>query len=170
MDVITWFVVRGSSFENQLLLRITNHERRITEVMYKIIDHTADIGIEVEGGTQDELFLRAAQAMFDVMVENKREFIPSIEVPIEINAPSIEQLFVRWLEELLFVFETRRLVLSNFWIDEINENCMRGLVKGAKFDSTRHVQKLAIKAVTYHKLSVKKDDDGKWRASVIFDI
>ncbi|MFH1829602.1 MAG: archease [Pseudomonadota bacterium] len=138
--------------------------------MYEIIDHTADIGIRVKGSSLEELFVHAAEAFFDLIVESKRSFIPSIDVPISIKAPSVDQLMVRWLSELLFVFETRRLVLSKFYIDEIDETHLDGLAKGLKFDSTRHDQKLDIKAVTYHKLLVEKTKDGKWKAEIIFDI
>ncbi len=138
--------------------------------MYKIIDHTADIGIRVEGSSLEELFEQTAEAFFDLMVESKRSFIPSIDVPISIEAPSLDQLMVRWLSELHYVFETRRLVLSKFYVDEIDETHLEGTAKGLKFDSTRHDQKLDIKAVTYHKLKVEQDKDGKWKAEVIFDI
>lgn len=138
--------------------------------MYQIIDHTADVGIRVEAATQGELFVSAAEAMFDLMFSQKRSFIPTIDVPIEINAPAADQLMVRWLQELLFVFESRRLVFSKFWIDEISDTMLRGAAKGIKFDSTRHTHKLDIKAVTYHHIEVRMSGDGSWHASVIFDI
>jgi SHS2 domain-containing protein len=138
--------------------------------MYEIIDHTADIGIRVEGASLEELFIAAAEAMVDLTVRQKRTFIPSIEVPIAIEAPAVDQLFVRWLSELLFVFESRKLVLTKFWIDRIDEQHLEAAAKGLKFDETRHEQRLAIKAVTYHKLSVAKAPDGRWKAEVIFDI
>ncbi len=138
--------------------------------MYEIIDHTADVGIRVEGDSLGELFSEAARATFEILVETKREYIPSIEVPISIKAPSIEQLLVRWLQELLYVFDTRRLVLTRFYIDEIDEKSLEGMAMGIKYDSTRHHQKLEIKAVTYHRLTVAKDEGGKWKAEIIFDI
>lgn len=138
--------------------------------MYQIIDHTADIGIKVQAGSLAELFTEAASAMFDMMVAKKRDLIPSIEVPFSIEAPAIDQLMVRWLSELLFVFETRRLVLTKFWIDEIDEKHLFGAAKGLKFDATRHEQKLAIKAVTYHRIKVGQEGPGLWTAEIIFDI
>lgn len=138
--------------------------------MYEIIDHTADVGIRVRGDSLAELFAVAAEATFDLIISSKREFIPSIDVPFIIDAPNLEQLFVRWLQEILFVFETRRLVLAKFWIDKISEMHLEASAKGTKFDSTRHHQKMAIKAVTYHGLKVEKGADGKWTAEVIFDV
>ena len=138
--------------------------------MYQIIDHTADIGIEVEGSSLEELFVFSAEATFDLMVESKKKLIPSIEVPVRVEAPSVDVLLVRWLHELLFVFERRRLVLMRFFIDSVSETALSGAAKGLPFDPTRHRQKMAIKAVTYHGLKVKKGDGGLWQAEVIFDI
>ena len=35
---------------------------------YRIIDHTADLGLHVFGADPSELFATAARAMFDIMV------------------------------------------------------------------------------------------------------
>jgi len=138
--------------------------------MYELIDHTADIGIRVQGSSLEDLFIKTAEALFDISISSKRSLISAIDVPIAIEADSVDQLMVRWLQELLYIFESRHLTLSNFRIDEIDERHLVGSAKGSRFDSTRHSQKLCIKAVTYHQLEVVKDDDGKWYAKVIFDI
>jgi len=138
--------------------------------MYRIIDHTADIGIDVKGSSLEELFVFSAEATFDLMVESKKKLIPSIEVPVRIEAPSVDVLLVRWLQELLFVFERRRLVLMRFFIDSVSEKALSGAAKGLPFDPTRHRQKMAIKAVTYHNLEVQRGEGGLWQARIIFDI
>ena len=137
--------------------------------MYDIIDHTADIGIRVKGSSQGELFLHAAEAMFDILVQPKKLLIPSISYPVAIEAESIDQLLVRWLSELHLAFDMRRLVLTHFWIDEITENRVIGGGKGLKFDDTRHRAGTQIKAVTYHGLKVESRGN-EWVAEVIFDI
>lgn len=138
--------------------------------MYEVIDHTADVGFRVQGSSLAGLFVNAAEALFDITISSKRPFIPAIDVPIMIEAPSVDQLLVRWLQELLYIYEMRHLILKNFWIDEIDERHLIGSAKGSKFDSIRHSQKLSIKAVTYHQLEVVKDESGRWHAKVIFDI
>ncbi len=145
--------------------------------MYDIIDHTADIGIHVVGKDLEEVFINSAKAMFDVMIESKADFIPAITVPLNIKTTNSnktgffphEILFVKWLQELLYVFETRHLVFTHFFIDRITDNELEGCAKGLKYDETRHHLKCQIKAVTYHKLSVVQKEDG-WHANVIFDI
>lgn len=138
--------------------------------MYEIIDHTADIGIRVEGASMEEVFLSAADAMFDLMITQKRPLIPAVEVPIRVEADTPDELLVRWLSELLYCFESRRLVLTKFWIDRIDGTCLEGAAKGLKFEETRHAHKLVLKAVTYHGLKLAQGPDGRWQAEVIFDI
>jgi len=137
--------------------------------MYEVIDHTADIGIRVAAESLEEVFIRTAEAMFDVMVASKPNLIPSINIPIEVKARSADELLVKWLQEILYIFDTRHLVLSKFFIDEISETSLTGGALGLKFDTTRHEMKRQIKAVTYHMLLVEKKTDG-WHAQVIFDI
>lgn len=145
--------------------------------MYEIIDHTADIGIHAVGSDLEEVFIQAAKGMFDVMIESKANLIPAITVPVHIKISDAgktglkahEELLVKWLQELLYIFEMRHLVPTHFFIDRISDNELEGCVKGLKFDTTRHHSRSQIKAVTYHKLSLTKKEDG-WHASVIFDI
>jgi len=136
---------------------------------YEVIDHTADIGIRVEGESLEGLFTGAAEAMFDVMVDSKPNLVSSISVPVDVEAAKIDELFVKWLQELLYVFDTRHLVLSHFYIDQISDTKLSGGAKGMKFDKLRHEMKRQIKAVTYHMLKVEKKGD-LWCAQVIFDI
>ncbi len=136
---------------------------------YELIDHTADIGIRVAGRDLEELFVRAAEAMFDVMVASKPNLTSSINVPVDVTAHTQDELLVKWLQELLYVFDTRHLVLSSFYIDKLTDTALSGVAKGMKFDELRHEVKHQIKAVTYHKLSVEKKSD-VWCARIVFDI
>ena len=36
---------------------------------YELIEHTADVGIRISGNDLKELFIKAAQAMFDIICE-----------------------------------------------------------------------------------------------------
>lgn len=136
---------------------------------YEIIDHTADVGIRVKGSSLEELFLCAAEAMYDLIAQPKRPIIPSIAYPVAVDADDVEQLMVKWLQELHLAYDMRRLVLTHFWIDEISPTSVMGGGKGLKFDDARHRAGTQIKAVTYHHLKVEQTD-GEWIAEIIFDI
>lgn len=137
--------------------------------MYEVIDHTADIGIRVTGENLEELFIRAAEGLTDVMVASKPNLIPSIGVSFDLKADSREDLLIKWLQEILYIFDTRHLVLTHFFIDSLTETTLQGGAKGLKYDRLRHELKCQLKAITYHKLSLTKEADG-WHAQVIFDV
>ena len=135
---------------------------------YKLLDHTADIGIIASGEDISEAFGNAAYAMFDILTDvDKIKEKGSFEV--QISAENIEELLVAWLNELLYRYETERIAFSKFVIDDINDSDLRASVSGEKIAPDRHEIKTEIKSVTYHQLKVEKIDDG-WRAQVIFDV
>lgn len=136
---------------------------------FDLIEHTADIGARIYGRDLNQLFCNAATALFSLLVDLKKESIPSIPINIELNGESLEDLLVKWLAELLYYFETRHLVLSHFWIDDLTDKKLVGGAKGVKFDSLRHRYKEVIKGVSYHSLEIKKTNDGL-ETTVIFDI
>ncbi|MFH1874970.1 MAG: archease [Pseudomonadota bacterium] len=145
--------------------------------MFEVIEHTADVGIRVEADNLKNLFLDAAEGMFAVMLESKPNLIPAITIPIDVQLTNPDQvklsfeaqLLVKWLQELLFVFETRHIVPTHFFIDQISKQGLEGCYKGLKFDKRYHKLLHEIKAVTYHQLQVNQTERG-WEARVIFDI
>jgi len=135
---------------------------------YEVVEHTADVGVRVQGATMAEVFADAAYAMFDLMSGNEA-LRPQVERTVTVDAQDREELMVNWLSELLFIFETERLLLSEFKIAEIDERHLRATVRGERFDPERHASNFDIKAVTYYGLHVTQDDSS-WKATVIFDV
>ena len=70
-------------------------------VKYKLIDHTADLGIHVSGSDEKELFSNAAMAMFDVITEI--EILEgSREHNIYVTGEDWPDLMVNWLREFKY--------------------------------------------------------------------
>jgi len=135
---------------------------------YELLDHTADIGIVASGRDLPEAFGNAAYAMFDILTDTDK--IREMDrFDLRVSASNIEELLVTWLDELLYRYETERLICKRFVIDDMDDVSLRATVFGEKLDPARHEVKLEIKSVTYHQLKVEKTDDG-WRAQVIFDV
>lgn len=135
---------------------------------YEIIDHTADIGLRAKGEDLKQLFINAALGMFNIMadlknVQNKK----TLEINLE--APNIEELFLSWLSELLYHYNSKRIVCREFVIRELEQNKISALAKGQILDAKKHNLKTEIKAVTFHELKVEKIDD-IWQGEVIFDV
>lgn len=135
---------------------------------YEMIDHTADIGIKVFGKDISEVFANAGYAMFDILTEPKN-VQKKESFDIQVSANNIEQLLVKWLDELLYRYETERVVFSEFVINEISDTAIDSTVYGEKIDRSRHEIKTEIKNVTYHQLQIRKTN-GSWEAQVIFDV
>ena len=135
---------------------------------YELLDHTADIGIVASGRDLPEAFGNAAYAMFDILTDTDK--IREMDrFDLRVSASNIEELLVTWLDEMLYRYETERLICKRFVIDDMDDVSLRATVFGEKLDPARHEVKLEIKSVTYHQLKVEKTDDG-WRAQVIFDV
>ncbi len=135
---------------------------------FRTIEHTADVGIEVEAAGLEELFSGAARAMFSLMVGGV-EAGRSIERLVELDATDLEELLFKWLNELIFFVSAEGIALSTFDVTEVKEDRLSARVLGGPLEDVREGLELEIKAATYHELSVEQRGDG-WYARVIFDV
>ena len=135
-----------------------------------MFDHTADIGVRVTAATPEQLFAEAGRAIASLLIENPEAIELRQAVTIEQEAEDLEGLFVDWLRELIYRFETDHLLLREFVIQLGDDNRqLRAECRGEPADWTRHQPGHELKAVTYHGLQVAQTPTG-WEATVIFDI
>jgi SHS2 domain-containing protein len=140
---------------------------------YSVFDHTADVGLEVRGASLEDLLATAARATFDQMLEDwpaavdcRREVRTRPPAGMEGDR---SELLVDWLQELLYLFETDRLVPLEYEFLEVGPREIKADVGFGRFEPGRHRTRLEVKAVTYHRLEVREDADG-WYARFILDI
>ena len=135
---------------------------------YEFIEHTADLGFRAYGASKQALFVHAAEALFETLVD-----LESVEERIErlvkVESEAMDELMVSWLAELLYLHDTEQLLFNRFQINRFEDNRIEAIARGEVIDPARHEIKTGIKAVTYHKLYVKKSK-GSWETQVIFDI
>ena len=138
---------------------------------WAVVEHTADVGIEVRAVTLEALFADAAAGFCDVITE-AAQLGGAEERAFEVQAAGLDLLLVAWLEELLFSFDTTGVLYprGEASVEGDGESwSLRARMRGERFDAARHPLKVQIKAVTYHALEVARDEQG-WRGRVIFDI
>lgn len=130
---------------------------------------TADAAFIAYGKDLNELFRNAAFAMYEVMI-NLNQIEPRIKKEIEVKANDLISLMFNWLNELIFYIDAENLVFSEIdvKVDEKNFK-LKALCKGEEINSEKHETKAHIKACTYHKLEIKKENN-IWKARVILDI
>lgn len=135
---------------------------------FRFLDHGGDVGVEVLGASLSELFQNAAEAFFRIITDPKTvRRKQSRRLTLKGETP--EQLLVAWLNELLYLFETERLLLSRFRIDRIDEGSLEAHAEGETYDERRHPIKTLVKAVTFHQLQLH-EEEGLWKARIIFDL
>jgi SHS2 domain-containing protein len=137
-------------------------------VEYVALDHTGDLGVLVRAATPEELFERAAAAMFSLVGEPET-FGEDLEEEVRVEAGDRETLLVAWLSELLYRHVVRGRLYRVFEVSALGETRLEGRVRGEALDEARHEIETELKAVTYHGLLVSEDREG-WSARVIFDV
>ena len=136
---------------------------------YEYLEHTADMGLLVRGKDLSELLTHAAQGLFEsiAVLETVDE---TVSLEIQLIADSVEELFVAWLDELIFRHETEEVFFKRAVIHRCSETEMSATVYGEPANFDKHAVYTEIKSVTYHQLQVVEKSDGSWFAQVIFDL
>ena len=138
---------------------------------FEILEHTADIGIVAYGKTKREVFINTAKGMFEIIAGENKNPKENFYDKIKLEADNLEGLLFAWLNELLYISETRLVILNKFHIKELSDFQIKAEVEGMKINPPSIKIEKEIKAATYHRLEIKKDEEsGLWRAQVIFDI
>jgi len=135
---------------------------------YKLIDHTADLGIEVYGTGLRALFENAGYAMFDIITDTNSLNALS-ETTLNITGEDWPDLMVNWLRELLYLWTGKGLLVEIIKVMSLSEYRLSADIKFDHFDPGRHLLKSELKAVTYHQIRVEQKD-AIWEAGIIFDV
>uniref|UniRef100_A0A7C4ASG3 Archease n=1 Tax=Desulfomonile tiedjei TaxID=2358 RepID=A0A7C4ASG3_9BACT len=139
------------------------HKRR----KWRVIDHTADLRIEARGESLPELFLNCAQAL-TVLLVGRVKVAPTESRELTLSAPSIEDLLVEWLRELLFDHQVHGRVFVNAEVLDLSDTLLKARAAFGKVPEG-HSMQCEIKAVTYHGLKIVRRGDA-YVVRIIFDI
>lgn len=137
--------------------------------LYKLIDHTADLGIEVTARTKKELFTKAVLSLMDIVVERKGTGADVKEKAMTVEGSDPADLLINFLREVLYLFNGEVLITAMCEIMKCGNKKLDARLWLEPCNKEKHVMKTEIKAVTYHGLSVERNKKG-WRARIIFDV
>jgi SHS2 domain-containing protein len=143
---------------------------------YTLINHTADLGIKIHGSDLKNLFETAGSALVHLMVRGEHHG-KTTSMKISISGEDLADLMVRWLGELLYLFDGENLVVTSIRMDTVSSihmetvssSRLEAILETVPFDPSVHETHSEIKAVTYHQIQVT-DKGNQWEASVIFDV
>jgi len=134
---------------------------------YEYFDVTADIGFKSYGKTLNEAFENAGLAIFNI-ISDTSNIEPEREITFKIRSEDEISLLYDYLEELLFYHEVEFMLFSEFHVEIDDELKLKATIKGEDIDWTKHERKTEIKAITFHKMDVKKQSD--WQLQAIVDL
>jgi len=138
------------------------------EKRYEILPHTADSKFRAFGLTLEEAYGNAAVALASLMWDWAK--IPSRKtIELQVRARDREQLLVKFLNEIIFLADTRGFLLGSveeLLIDETDTGLalkarLRGDDRSGGYELSGEV-----KAATYNEIYIKEDGGFKVEAVV----
>lgn len=141
---------------------------KATTSHFRILEHTADIGIAMRGESLAELFTAAAAGMLYLICPDT-PVLASRSHQLQICGEGLEELLVNWLSEINYLCQAHRFLTAQIEIHDIGLRQLHATVLGEAIDPLRHGLQREIKAVTWHRIKVEQSA-AEWQAEVYFDI
>ena len=158
---------------------------------FEVRDHAADKAATAYGKTLNEVFEASAYAMFAVMFD-----VTTVRADVTrhvlLEAAYGEDLLRGWLDELLYLFDTDKLVFGEFSArvecpPSPENTCQRvealkepegerwrlqAWARGRRFSDSMERRGAAVKAVTYHQFALRPlaEPGDDWVAEMVFDV
>lgn len=136
---------------------------------YKILKHTADLRMQIKAFTLEGLFRDAFSGMMDILKKGIPPERKPVQRKISVVSPDRTALLVDFLNEVLYLSQTRKEIYTEINITEFSEEHEARLlaeIKGVKINEFDE----DIKAATYHEADVKQNEKGEWETLLVFDI
>ncbi len=135
---------------------------------FTIFDHPSDLGITAKGASLSEAFEEAARGLISIIADLP-SVRPAVARKISFTASDPQQLLVKWLSEILYLYDGQQFIAGEFHVERLTDTKLEGFVRGEPFSAVRHHPRTDVKAITYHQVAVRSDRDGA-EVTVVVDI
>ena len=132
---------------------------------FRLLPHTADVGIAAHGDSMAYAYEEAARGLFAI-IGDLRTVRPRQTIEVAVKSSDPESLLVDWLNELIFRFDAHGMLFRRFVIYKFTPTSLSARCYGEKADVKRHRIKTGVKAATYHMASVEAGPPAKLRVYV----
>jgi tRNA nucleotidyltransferase (CCA-adding enzyme) len=130
--------------------------------------HEADIGVRGLGDSPEVAFEQAALGLTAVITDPGLVHADE-QVTINCEAPSLDVLFVDWLNALIYEMTTRSMLFGRFRV-KIDGLRLSAEAEGEPVDRQRHEPVVEAKGATFTELRVSRNDEGQWVAQCVVDV
>ncbi len=128
-------------------------------------EHIGEVRLRLRAESLPALFEEAARALAELMCADRAQ--PDGDaVPVCIEARDRETLLAAWIDELVFLSETRKRVWTEVRIERLADTGLRATVQGFEPAALR----TQVKAATLHDLHVGETSAGGYEATVVLDV
>ena len=134
---------------------------------FELREHTADIAVEADGETLDEVFAAVADGMAAAQCDDVPE--AGERFAFEERAESCEALLFDFLDQLIYERDVRSVLPTDHEVAigrDGEEWTVEGTARGVPLTEVRARE---IKAVTYSEMVLEETETG-WHAYVVFDM
>jgi SHS2 domain-containing protein len=135
---------------------------------FEILEHPSDLGIEARGDSLQDAFCNAAFGLMSI-IAGSSAIEPREGRKVNVFAIDRENLLVRWLAEILYLFDAEKFLTCEIKFESFTETALKAQLSGEPYAESKHKLELDVKAITYHQLNIE-EHDGIWTARVFVDI
>jgi SHS2 domain-containing protein len=137
---------------------------------YRFFEHTADAKFKAFGETLEEAFSNAALATASLMwdwekIEHK------VTHPVEVEGRDLKQLLSGFLEEIIYLLDTKSFLLGfpgNIKIEEKEDRyTLKSLFRGDHYSDQYEIFG-DVKAITYNEMEI--EESGRFMVQVVVDV
>jgi SHS2 domain-containing protein len=137
----------------------------VTREPFTTSEERGRVVVSARGRTGSELFAAASAAYFST-VSSLASVRARHAYDLERRADSVEELFVGWLNDLVWVFSEQEVVCAEVDFSHWAPTSYRATLLGEPIDSERHKPRDVVEAATGRGLELAATE-GCWSARVI---
>lgn len=140
------------------------------KISYEVLEHKSDTGFLVKAPSLERLYINAALSLTDMMV--KLDLIKEKDRhSLSISADDKESLMVRWLNEILFLFESQKFIAHRILFTQFDGKKITATLWGETYQPLKHGGVSEIKSATFHQLEVGESaSEPSFFAKVFLDL
>jgi SHS2 domain-containing protein len=139
---------------------------------YRLIDHTADIALQLIASSYQELFEVSIEGYNDIVFD-KLVRKSALEYTIRLTADNYNNLLVEFLNEVNYYAFVKKIMFKEVISIDIFKKLklvnINAKLLGYIYDPLKSTLREEIKAITYHNMEIIKKGN-VYKTEIIFDI
>lgn len=133
---------------------------------FKIIEHTADVRLLIQGHTEEELFQNAVAGVMHVVKRDVPKKPPVDFEKVQAEGGDVYTLLINFLNEVLAQTQIKKKIYGRVKFLRFSVTGLEAQVFGALVESFDE----DVKAVTYHGGDIKRNARGILQTEIVLDI